>query len=97
MLPTILIIGSLNTDLVSTAPRLPAADLLAEAKTSMEQEQFEEAGSLYSALLQEDPENPEAWAGQKDVKKQSQTKNNKKPKISLKKKEEKRENQILTF
>ena len=42
---------------------MPAADLLAEAKTAMEAEQFEEAGGLFSALLQKDPENPAAWAG----------------------------------
>lgn len=42
---------------------MPAADLLAEAKAAVEAEQFEEAGSLFSALLQEDPKNPEAWAG----------------------------------
>ena len=42
---------------------MPAADLLAEAKAAMEAAQFEEAGSLFSALLQEEPENPAAWAG----------------------------------
>jgi putative thioredoxin len=42
---------------------MPAADLLAEARAAMEAERFEEAGSLFSALLQEEPENPAAWAG----------------------------------
>ncbi len=42
---------------------MPAADLLAEAKAAMEAAQFEEAGGLFSALLQEEPENPAAWAG----------------------------------
>ena len=42
---------------------MPAADLLAEAKAAMEAAQFEEAGSLFSTLLQEEPENPAAWAG----------------------------------
>ncbi len=42
---------------------MPAADLLAEAKAAMETERFEEAGGLFSALLQDDPENPAAWAG----------------------------------
>ncbi len=42
---------------------MPSADLLAEAKTAMEQEQFEQAGALYSELLQEEPEHPEAWGG----------------------------------
>ncbi len=42
---------------------MPAADLLAEARGAMEAERFEEAGGLFSALLQDDPENPAAWAG----------------------------------
>ena len=42
---------------------MPAADLLAEARAAMEAERFEEAGGLFTALLQEDPENPSAWAG----------------------------------
>ena len=42
---------------------MPSADLLAEARAAFEGEQFDEAGSLFSALLQEDPENPDAWAG----------------------------------
>src|SRR3954466_9839972 len=39
---------------------MPAADLLAEAKTAFEEQRFEEAGALYSALVQEDPENGDA-------------------------------------
>ena len=42
---------------------MPSADLLAEAKAAMEDRRFEEAGALYSALLQEDPENGDAWGG----------------------------------
>ena len=42
---------------------MPSADLLAEAKAAMAEGQFEEAGGLFSALLQDDPENPEAWGG----------------------------------
>ncbi len=42
---------------------MPAADLLAEARAAMEAERFEDAGTLFSALLQDDPENPAAWAG----------------------------------
>ncbi|MGI4944193.1 MAG: tetratricopeptide repeat protein [Janthinobacterium lividum] len=42
---------------------MPAADLLAEARAAMEAGQYEEAGSLFSALLQDEPESPEAWAG----------------------------------
>ena len=37
---------------------MPSADLLAEAKTAMEDERFEEAGALFSELLQDEPENP---------------------------------------
>ena len=42
---------------------MPAADLLAEARAAMGEQRFEDAGSTFSALLQEDPENPDAWAG----------------------------------
>ncbi len=42
---------------------MPSADLLAEAKTAMDELRYEEAGGLFSALLQEDPENPDAWGG----------------------------------
>ena len=42
---------------------MPSADLLAEAKTAMEEERFEDAGALFSELLQDEPESPEAWGG----------------------------------
>jgi len=42
---------------------MPTTDLLAEAKAALAEGQAEEAGELFSALLQEDPENPEAWGG----------------------------------
>ena len=42
---------------------MPSADLLAEAKAALEEGQAQEAGELFSALLQEEPENPDAWAG----------------------------------
>lgn len=42
---------------------MPAADLLAEAKAAVEQGHVEEAAELFSALLHEEPENPEAWGG----------------------------------
>ncbi len=42
---------------------MPSADLLAEARAALEAEQFEDAGGLFSALLQEEPENPDAWGG----------------------------------
>jgi putative thioredoxin len=42
---------------------MPGADLLAEAKEAMEAGDVQLAGELFSALLQEEPENPDAWAG----------------------------------
>ena len=42
---------------------MPAADLLAEAKATMEAGDPEQAGELFSALVREEPENPEVWAG----------------------------------
>lgn len=42
---------------------MPSADLLAEAKTAMEEERFEDAGALFSELLQDEPESPDAWGG----------------------------------
>ncbi len=42
---------------------MPSADLLAEAKAALEQGDGQAAGELFSALLQEEPENPEAWGG----------------------------------
>jgi putative thioredoxin len=42
---------------------MPAADLLAEAKALVEAGDAEQAGELFSALLRDEPENPEAWAG----------------------------------
>jgi putative thioredoxin len=42
---------------------MPAADLLAEAKLAVEQGDTEQAADLFSALLQQEPENPEAWGG----------------------------------
>ncbi len=49
--------------LKSTGAQMPAADLLAEAKAAMEQGDPQQAGELFSALLQEEPENPDAWGG----------------------------------
>ena len=42
---------------------MPGADLIAEAKAALEQGQAEEAAEMYSAALQQEPENPEAWGG----------------------------------
>ena len=42
---------------------MPSADLLADALAAMEEERFEDAGTLFSELLQDEPENPDAWGG----------------------------------
>ena len=42
---------------------MPTADLLAEAKAALEAGEAQQAGELFSALLQEEPENGEAWGG----------------------------------
>ncbi len=42
---------------------MPSADLLAEAKAALEAGDAQQAGELFSALLHDEPENPEAWAG----------------------------------
>jgi putative thioredoxin len=42
---------------------MPSADLLAEAKEALEQGDGQTAGELFSAILQEEPESPEAWGG----------------------------------
>ena len=42
---------------------MPSADLLAGAKAALEEGQAQEAGELFSQLLQDEPENPDAWAG----------------------------------
>jgi len=43
--------------------QMPSADLLSEAKALLEEGDAEQAGQLFSALLQQEPENPDAWAG----------------------------------
>ncbi len=42
---------------------MPAADLLAEAKAAADAADHAEAAELYAAVIQEEPENPEAWGG----------------------------------
>jgi putative thioredoxin len=42
---------------------MPSADLLAEARAATEQGRHEEAAELFAALIQEEPEKPEAWGG----------------------------------
>lgn len=49
--------------LKATGGSMPSADLLAEAKAALEQGDAQQAGQLFSALLGEEPENPDAWGG----------------------------------
>src|SRR6185436_13567763 len=42
---------------------MPSADLLADAKAAIEAGDAQQAGELFSALLQEEPENGDAWGG----------------------------------
>ena len=42
---------------------MPSADLLAEAKAALEAGDAQQAGELFSALLQQEPENADAWGG----------------------------------
>jgi len=42
---------------------MPTADLLAEARAALEAGDPQNAGAMFSAVLQEEPENPEAWGG----------------------------------
>jgi putative thioredoxin len=42
---------------------MPTADLLAEAKAALEEGDAQQAGELFSTLLQEEPENGDAWGG----------------------------------
>jgi putative thioredoxin len=52
-----------DTLLKNAGAAMPGADLLAEAKAAVEAGDQQSAGELYSALLGEEPENPEAWGG----------------------------------
>ena len=42
---------------------MPAAGLLAEARTAVEEGRHENAAELFAAMLQAEPENPDAWGG----------------------------------
>lgn len=52
-----------ETLLKTAGGAMPSADLLAEARAAMEQGDAQAAGELFSTLLQEEPESPEAWGG----------------------------------
>ncbi|MGC8475633.1 MAG: tetratricopeptide repeat protein [Acetobacteraceae bacterium] len=42
---------------------MPTADLLAEAKAALEAGDAQSAGEMFSALVEQEPENPAGWAG----------------------------------
>ena len=42
---------------------MPSADLLAEARAAVEQGRHEDAADTFAAMLQAEPENPDAWGG----------------------------------
>ena len=42
---------------------MPSADLLAEAKAALEQGDAQGAEELFTGLIEQEPENPEAWGG----------------------------------
>ena len=42
---------------------MPAADLIAEAAAALERGEKQDAADLFGAVLQKEPENPEAWGG----------------------------------
>ncbi len=42
---------------------MPAAEMITEARTLLDEGQAEEAASLYTAVLKEEGESPEAWGG----------------------------------
>jgi putative thioredoxin len=52
-----------ETLLKAAGGAMPAADLLGEARAAVEQGQFDHAAELFSALLEQEPESPEAWGG----------------------------------
>jgi putative thioredoxin len=52
-----------ETLLKAAGGTMPAADIVAEAKKAMEEGQPQEAAGLFSEVLEQEPENPEAWGG----------------------------------
>ena len=52
-----------ETLLKAAGGAMPTAETIAAAKLALEQGQPEEAGHLFSSVLGEEPENPEAWGG----------------------------------
>jgi len=52
-----------ETLLKGSGGAMPATDLVAEAKKAMEDGVPQEAAGLFSEVLEQEPENPEAWGG----------------------------------
>jgi putative thioredoxin len=52
-----------ETLLKAAGGALPTTELLADARAAAEQGNADEAAALFSALIEQDPENPEAWGG----------------------------------
>jgi putative thioredoxin len=52
-----------ETLLKAAGGAMPATDLLAEAKAALEAGRAQEAEELFSTVLQQEPESPEAWGG----------------------------------
>ncbi len=52
-----------ETLLKAAGGTMPTADLLADAKAALDEGDAEQAGTLFSALLQQEPENADAWGG----------------------------------
>jgi putative thioredoxin len=52
-----------ETLLKAAGGSMPAADLLAEARAAMDAGDHQSAGELFSALVQQEPENGDAWGG----------------------------------
>jgi putative thioredoxin len=46
-----------------TGGSMPATDTVAEAKAALEQGDAEQAAGLFNAVLEQEPESPEAWGG----------------------------------
>ncbi|MGE0225926.1 MAG: tetratricopeptide repeat protein [Acetobacteraceae bacterium] len=46
-----------------TGGSMPSADLLADARAALEQGDAQQAGEMFSTLLQQEPENGDAWGG----------------------------------
>ena len=53
----------IETLLKNAGGSMPTADLVGEAKKALEDGQAQEAAGIFSEVLEQEPENPEAWGG----------------------------------